>query len=324
MPSLSHRIPSLVLVGAAAAFTSGCDLSLDLEAYPGSIDISGAQLEEEEPSLAALARSAAGDLEIILFEEDGTVEEVISTSYSLADAEGVEHSLMRHSDGFFLVTSRTDDWMPLIVRVEDDGLVSEFARPQVNPMYRIDEAPDGGVIVAAEYDLVKLDLNGVEVARDHNNLACWTDVVGAPLVFDGAVAVDVMGATSEGPVMAEWIIDEASPFSDSSEGVATFSVGENPNRDEIIGQDDSGALWTSGRSGILQRSVAGSRTELGTAEELFGSYGVRALEGRSENSVYVLMDAGIGSQVAELSADGDTEVLFEYGERLLQDLVVMP
>jgi len=326
---------TLALGAAALVATSGCIQPQpigfepgDLEDPNGSVDLTGAGSGEEEAALefAALTFDADGSIEIVILNEAGETVERIDTDYrSAIGAEASEHSLMHHSEDFFLVTSRTEDWGALILRVDWDGSVSEFARPEANPMYRIDEAPDGGVIVAAEYDLVKLDLNGVEVARDHNNQACWTDVVASPNSFSGAVAADVMGSTPEGPVLAVWQIDEDNRFTDMESGTATSSIGENSRRDDILGQDEIGAFWMTGRSGQLTRSNDSEITELGRIEEIFpGAFNARAVESAGPESVYVLMDGGPASQVGQVNADGASELLFEYSDSLLNDMVVLP
>ena len=228
---------------------------------------------------------------------------------------------MHHSEDFFLVTSRTEDWGALILRIDWDGTVSEFARPAASPMWRIDEAPGGGILVAAEYDLVKLDLDGVEIARDTNNQACWTDVIGAPSAYEAPVAADVMGATEAGPLLAVWEIDADNPYTGAGTG-ATSAIGSNNDADQILGQDESGALWVTGRNGSVNRSQDGENTWIGRVDELFeGAFIVRAVESAGEDSVYVLIDAG--NQVGHLDADGTAEVLFDHPDRMLNDLVVL-
>ena len=320
---------TLALGAAALVGTSGCqlppgfDLS-QLEDPTADIDLSGATAEPEA-ELAALTLSAQGEIEIVILTEAGEVTERIETSYrSEMGPEASEHSLMHHSEGFFLVTSRTENWGALILRVDRDGSVSEFARPEANPMYRIGEAFDGGIIIAAEYDLVKLDPNGIETARDHNNQACWTDVVASSNGYEAPVATDVMGASEAGPLLAVWEIDESNPTTDMESGTATSSVGENFRRDELLGQDDSGSLWMGGRSGELSRSNDGVVTDMGRIEELFeGAFMARAIEPAGEDSVYVLIDGGPASQVGTVNADGEAEVLFDYSESLLIDMVVL-
>ena len=320
-----------LLIGASAmAFSSGCALPSEFGDPLGSIDISGAGEEEVEESptteLATLTTSPGGFLEIVVFDLEGEITRSIETSYDLSPSgdPGSQQTLMHHSEDFFLVTTKTEDWSSLILRVEWDGTVSEFSRPEVGTMYRADEARDGGIIVAAELDLIKLDLDGVEVARDHNDEACWTDVVASPNAFEGPVATDVMGATPAGPILGEWTIDESMPVTDMSSGGATTAVGENALRDEILGQDNLGGLWMAGRSGMLERSVDGVSEEVGSVDELLGAFMVRAVEPAGDESVMLLVDGGPGSQVGKVSADGESEVLFEYGESLLLDMVVLP
>lgn len=327
---------ALMMAAGAMALTSGCDLSVDLEGSLGSIDISGAGEESDReegvveevasPEMAALTASPEGHLEIVVLTLEGDTTRSIETTYTMAAGgePGSQQSLMYHSDDFFLVTTKTEDWESLILRVDWDGTVREFARPEVGTMYRIDEARDGDIIVAAENDLLKLDLAGVEVARDHDNISCWTDVVAAPNAFEGPVATDVMGASEAGPILGEWNIDESMPMTDSSTGTATMVVGENVHRDEILGQDDLGGLWMAGRSGILQRSVDGVSEEVGSVEELFGAYMARALEPAGDESMLVLIDGGSASQVGKVSAAGDSEVLFDYSDTLLLDMVMLP
>lgn len=333
----SRRTHLALMMGAGAmALTSGCDLPFELEDPLGSIDISGAgeehDCDEEEveeaasPEVAALTMSPEGHLEIVVLSLDGATTRSIETSYEMAPGgePGSQQSLMYHSDDFFLVTTKTEDWQNLILQVHWDGSVSEFARPEVGTMYRIDEARDGDIIVAAENDLLKLDLDGIEVARDHDDISCWTDVVAAPNAFEGPVATDVMGLSEAGPILGEWNIDESMPVTDSSTGSATVAVGENVLRDEILGQDDLGGLWMAGRSGMLQRSVAGASEEIGSVEDLFGAYMARAIEPAGDESVLVLIDGGLASQVGKVSATGDSEVLFDYSESLLLDMVALP
>ncbi len=320
-----------LLIGAGAmVFTSGCDLSLDLEDPLGSIDISGEEEEEEAatPSteLAALTSSPEGYLEIVVLDLDGETTRSIETSYTLSPSgePGSQQTLMHHSEDFFLVTTKTEDWQNLILRIEWDGTVSEFSRPEVGTMYRVDEARDSDIIVAAELDLIKLDLDGVEVARDHNNEACWTDVVASPNAYEGPVATDVMGASPAGSILGEWTIDESVPVTDMASGSATAAVGENTLSDEVLGQDDLGGLWMAGRSGMLHRSVAGVSEEIGSIDELLGAFMARAVEPAGDESVMVLVDGGPASQVGKVSADGESEVLFDYSESLLLDMVVLP
>jgi hypothetical protein len=312
------------------AFSSGCALPSEFADPLGSIDISGAGEGEVEetpsPELAALTSSAEGYLEIVILNLDGETTRSIETSYILSPSgePGSQQTLMHHSEDFFLVTTKTEDRRNLILRIEWDGTVSEFARPEVGTMYRVDEALDGDIVVAAEFDLIKLDLAGVEVARDHDDLACWTDVVASPNAFDGPVATDVMGATPAGPILGEWTIDESMPVTDSSTGGATEAVGENRLRNEVLGQDDLGGLWMAGRSGMLQRSVAGVSEEIGSIDELLGAFMARAVEPAGDESVMVLVDGGPASQVGKVGADGESEVLFDYSESLLLDMLVLP
>jgi len=327
---------TLALGAAALVATSGCQLPPglefgELEDPNGSVNFTpgddpDAPEEEDVLQFAALTSDADGSIEIVVLNEAGETVERIDTDYrSAMGAESSEHSLMYHSEDFFLVTSRTEDWGALILRVDWDGSVEEFARPEANPMYRIDEAPDGGIIIAAEYDLLKLDLNGVEIARDHNNQACWTDVVGSPNSFNGPVAADVMGSTPEGPILAVWQIDEDNRFTDGATIPATSAIGANSQRDDILGQDEIGAFWMTGRSGQLTRSNDGESTEMGSIGGIFeGAFNARAVESAGPESVYVLLDGGPASQVGQVNADGTAEVLFEYTESLLVDLVVLP
>jgi hypothetical protein len=325
---------TLALGAAALLATTGCDgyeLQVgEAESAAGSVDLTGAAtpVEEEVLEFAALTTDNTGHLDILILAEDGEVTNRIETEYrSEVGPEASEHSLLFHSeeDAFF-VTSRDEGWQSLILRIEWDGSVSEFARPSVNPMYRIDVARDGGIVVAAEYDLVKLDLDGVEVARDHNNEACWVDVVGNSNAFGGPVAADIMGASEEGPILGVWDIEESEPFTDGPFGIGSTSVvGENGSRDKILGQDEAGALWMSGRSGQVSRSDDGESTMVGQVDELFeGAFSVRALESAGPDSVYVLLDGGPASQVGQVHADGTSELLFEYGDTLLNDMVVLP
>lgn len=324
-----------LLIGASAmALSSGCALPSEFADPLGSIDISGAgegsaedEVEEvASPELAALTSSVEGNLEIVVLNLDGETTRSIETSYTLSPSgePGSQQTLMHHSEDFFLVTTKTEDWQNLILRIEWDGTVSEFARPEVGTMYRVDEARDGDIIVAAELDLIKLDLDGIEVARDHNDEACWTDVVASPNAFEGPVAADVMGATPAGPILGEWTIDESMPVTDMASGGATAAVGENILSDEVLGQDDLGGLWMAGRSGMLQRSVGGVSEEIGSIEELLGAFMVRALEPAGDESVMVLVDGGPASQVGKVGADGESEVLFDYSESLLLDMVSLP
>ena len=80
----------------------------------------------------------------------------------------------------------------------------------------------------------------------------------------------------------------------------------------------------AGRSGILQRSVDGVSEEVGSVEELFGAYMARALEPAGDESMLVLIDGGSASQVGKVSAAGDSEVLFDYSDSLLLDMVMLP
>ena len=333
---IKHSHFTLALGAAALVGTSGCQLPPglaleELDSDPsGSVDLTGAEddivAEEAVLEFAALTADAEGHLEIVILTESGEESDRIETEYSSAmGPEASEHSLMHHSEDFFLVTSRTEDWGALILRIDWDGSVSEFARPAASPMYRIDEAPGGGIIIAAEYDLVKLDLDGVEIARDHNNTACWTDVVGAPNGYDAPVAADVMGATEAGPLLAVWEIDEANPVTDMVSGTATSGIGSNNNADQVLGQDESGGLWVTGRSGNINRSQDGEVTFMSQLNEMFeDAFMARAIEPAGEQSVYVLMDGGSASQVGQVHADGTAEVLFEHSDSLLNDMVVLP
>jgi len=326
---------TLALGAAALVATSGCIQPQpigfgELQDPNGSVDLSGAggDLVAEQAVLefAALTSDAEGHLEIVILTESGAESDRIETEYrSEMGPEASEHSIMHHSEDFFLVTSRSEDSGALILRIDWDGSVSEFARPAASPMYRIDEAPDGGILIAAEYDLVKLDLDGVEIARDRNNAACWTDVVGAPNAYEAPVAADVMGATEAGAVLAVWEIDEANPIPEMGSDTATSAIGSNNNADQVLGQDESGGLWVTGRSGNINRSQDGEVTFMSRLDEMFeDAFMARAIEPAGEQSVYVLMDGGPASQVGQVHADGTAEVLFEHSGSLLNDMVVLP
>ena len=135
---------TLALGAAALVATSGCIQPQPIGFEPGglddpsgSVDLTGAGSGEEEAALefAALTFDADGSIEIVILNEAGETVERIDTDYrSAIGAEASEHSLMHHSEDFFLVTSRTEDWQSLILRIDWDGTVSEFARPSVNPM----------------------------------------------------------------------------------------------------------------------------------------------------------------------------------------------
>ena len=321
-----HARLAPILSAATLVFSSGCDLPFPLEDALVGIDISGDD-DDSGLELAALTSSPEGYIEIVVLNLAGETTASIETTHLLSEVgeSGSKQSLMHHSEDFFLVTTVTGDWQSLILRVDWDGTVSEFAQPNVSPMYRIDESRDGQIIVAAEYDIIKLDLNGVEVARDHNSNVCWTDVVASPNVFNGPIATDVMGITEVGPILAEWTIDESVPTTDSSTtGAATAAIGQNILRDEILGQDDEGGLWMAGRSGILQRSFGGISEEIGSIDELFGAFMTRAVESAGAESVYVLVDGGPASQVGRVNVEGASEVLFDYSGRLLLDMVLLP
>jgi len=319
---------TLALGAAALVATSGCIQPQpigfgELEDPNASVDLSSAEAEEVL-EFAALTTDEEGHLDIVILSEDGETTQRIETDYrSVVGPEASEHSLIHHSEDFFLVTSRTEDWGALILRIDWDGTVSEFAQPAASPMYRIDEARDGGILIAAEYDLVKLDLDGVEIARDRSNSACWTDVVGAPNAYEAPVAADVMGATEAGPVLAVWEIDADNPTTGAGTA-ATSAIGSNNDADKILGQDESGALWVTGRTGSVNRSQDGANTWIGRVNELFeGAFMARAIESAGEQSVYVLIDGGPASQVGHLNADGESQVLFDYSDSLLVDLIVL-